>query len=367
MASERDYYQVLGVLETATTDEIKKAFRRLAKQYHPDRNPGKPQAAGRFKEINEAHDVLSDPAKRKQYDQLRKYGALAGAGRYGGAGRGPGPGRGGGGGPADSGVEFDLSDLGSFGGLGDLFSSIFGKRGEGRMEEAEDEVEATVSIPFRGAALGGKVPVTLPMAEVCPRGGGDGAAPGATISVCPDGNGGGTVSFGRGGLAVNRPGPVCRGRGDVAHRGPGHREERPSRRSIRGSAGRDPGPAHAGAATGCAGLRGKGGAQVLARRSSSAAIASALVGQALVNSTDPCTAGSTASREMARNPKRGKNPPAVSVSRYTVRILRRRASASAWRVSSWPSPRPRSPGPTPTGRSHAPRPYSPRAAPTPTG
>src|SRR2546429_4654264 len=215
MASERDYYQVLGVLETATTDEIKKAFRRLAKQYHPDRNPGKPQAAGRFKEINEAHDVLSDPAKRKQYDQLRKYGALAGAGRYGGAGRGPGPGRGGGGGPADSGVEFDLSDLGSFGGLGDLFSSIFGKRGEGRMEEAEDEVEATVSIPFRVAALGGKVPVTLPMAEVCPTCGGDGAAPGATISVCPECNGRGTISFGQGGFAVNRPCPVCRGKGRV--------------------------------------------------------------------------------------------------------------------------------------------------------
>src|SRR5256884_4659855 len=215
MASERDYYQVLGVLETATTDEIKKAFRRLAKQYHPDRNPGKPQAAGRFKEINEAHDVLSDPAKRKQYDQLRKYGALAGAGRYGGAGRGPGPGRGGGGGPADSGVEFDLSDLGSFGGLGDLFSSIFGKRGEGRMEEAEDEVEATVSIPFRVAALGGKVPVTLPMAEVCPTCGGDGAAPGATISVCPECQGRGTISFGQGGFAVNRPCPVCRGKGRV--------------------------------------------------------------------------------------------------------------------------------------------------------
>src|SRR2546428_9048365 len=128
MAATKDYYQVLGVPETATVDEIKRAFRRLAKQHHPDRNPGKPQAAERFKEINEAHDVLSDPAKRKQYDQLRRYGAFAGAGGYGGAGRGPGRGGGGGGGPPGPGVEFAPWGLGPVGGLGGLFSSVFGKR-----------------------------------------------------------------------------------------------------------------------------------------------------------------------------------------------------------------------------------------------
>src|SRR5437879_9989009 len=116
MAPQRDYYQVLGVSETATTDEIKKAFRRLAKQHHPDRNPNNPQAVERFKEINEAHDVLSDAEKRKKYDQLRRYGAFAG---YGGAGSRPGSGTP----PGGAGFDFDL---GSFGGLGDLFSSIFG-------------------------------------------------------------------------------------------------------------------------------------------------------------------------------------------------------------------------------------------------
>src|SRR5690242_21896663 len=109
MAAQRDYYQVLGVAETATTDEIKKTFRRLAKQYHPDRNPNNPQAAERFKEINEAHDVLSDADKRKKYDQKRRYGAFSPDARGGGSRSAP-----------QGSGDPDISDLG---GLGDIFSS----------------------------------------------------------------------------------------------------------------------------------------------------------------------------------------------------------------------------------------------------
>jgi molecular chaperone DnaJ len=202
MAAQRDYYQVLGVAETATTDEIKKAFRRLAKQHHPDRNPNNAQAAERFKEINEAHDVLSDTEKRKKYDQLRRYGAFAGPGT-GSSPRGRSA-------PPDSG-DFDISDLG---GLGDIFSSIFGRRGAGREAEVED-TETSITIPFRVAALGGSVPITLAMPEVCPTCGGSGAAKGAKVSTCPECKGRGTVSFGQGGFAVNRPCPVCRGKGTV--------------------------------------------------------------------------------------------------------------------------------------------------------
>jgi molecular chaperone DnaJ len=212
MAAQRDYYQVLGVAETATTDEIKKAFRRLAKQYHPDRNPNNPQAAERFKEINEAHDVLSDADKRKKYDQLRRYGAFAGgAGDFAGGGRARQRGR------TQEGGDFDISDLG---GLGDIFSSIFGRRGGagaggGGRDAEPEETETAVTIPFRVAALGGSVPITLAMPEVCPTCGGSGGAKGATINTCPECKGRGTVSFGQGGFAVNRPCPVCRGKGTV--------------------------------------------------------------------------------------------------------------------------------------------------------
>ncbi|HSE50885.1 MAG TPA: J domain-containing protein [Gemmatimonadales bacterium] len=204
MAS-KDFYQLLGVTEKATPEEIKKAYRRLAKKYHPDANPNNTQAAEMFKQISEAHGVLSDADKRKKYDMMRRLGAFDPTGRR-PAPQGAG-GRGGGGGET-----FDFGDFGSMG-LGDIFSSIFGR---GRKDEPKGEtVEATLEIPFRTAALGGKVPISLSMNDTCATCGGNGAAPGATLSQCPECNGRGTISFGQGGFAVNRPCPMCRGRGKV--------------------------------------------------------------------------------------------------------------------------------------------------------
>jgi molecular chaperone DnaJ len=202
----KDFYQVLGVSDSASQGEIKKAYRRLAKQYHPDANPGNTAAAERFKEISEAHSVLSDPEKRKQYDQMRRLGAFQGGPRRSSAGSRPA------GAPGDVGAEgFDFGD---FGGLGDIFSSIFGRGGR-QAEPKAESLEAVVEVPFRVAALGGKITVTIPVTEACPTCAGSGGAPGASWSTCPECNGRGTISFGQGGFAVNRPCPQCRGRGKI--------------------------------------------------------------------------------------------------------------------------------------------------------
>ena len=208
----KDFYQVLGVPDSASQDEIKKVYRRLAKQYHPDANPNNASAAERFKEISEAHSTLSDPEKRKQYDQMRRYGAFDGMPRRpagAGAGRG-------GGGPGSGDFGAQGFDFGEMGGLGDIFSSIFGRgrREEGR-DGGEETLEAVLEVPFRVAMLGGKIPVTLPMTDTCPTCKGSGGAPGATMSTCPECNGRGTISFGQGSFAVNRPCPQCRGRGKI--------------------------------------------------------------------------------------------------------------------------------------------------------
>lgn len=211
----QDFYQVLGVAETATADEIKKAYRRLAKQYHPDANPNNPAAAERFKQISEAHSVLADPEKRKKYDQMRKLGAFDFAGRGAGAGAGGrGAGRGAEQQPGGFSEVFDFGDFGSMG-LGDIFSSIFGRGGR-RQEPRGETLETSLRIPFRTAVLGGKVSITIPVTATCPGCGGTGGAPGASISACPECKGRGTISFGQGGFAVNRPCPLCRGRGRVA-------------------------------------------------------------------------------------------------------------------------------------------------------
>jgi molecular chaperone DnaJ len=225
----QDFYAVLGVPDSASAVEIKKAYRKLAKQYHPDANPNNPQAVEKFKQLSEAHGVLSDPEKKAKYDQMRKLGAYGGF-----ANRAPSGSRGA---PRQAaGEQFEYGDFGSFG-LGDIFSSIFGRAQRAESApEAPEHVEVTVSVPFRTAANGGKVPLVLAMNDVCATCGGTGAEPGATISICPECNGSGSISFGQGGFAVNRPCPVCRGRGRVpskrCHTCDGSGEQRTQRQIL---------------------------------------------------------------------------------------------------------------------------------------
>ncbi len=212
MPPTKDFYAVLGVSSSASQDEIKKAYRKLAKKYHPDANASDQKAAERFKEISEANNVLGNREKRKQYDEMRRLGAFSGG--FGGSRSS----RAGGGGAQN--VSFSDFDIGGLGGLGDLFSSMFGGGGgrqgaRSRGPEKGQSVEATLDIPFRTAARGGKVPIELEVSEECSTCHGTGAAPGALLKVCPECNGRGVMSFGQGGFAVNRPCPVCLGRGQV--------------------------------------------------------------------------------------------------------------------------------------------------------
>src|SRR6478672_1722799 len=225
MAHQQDYYAVLGVPASATQDEIKKAYRKLSAKHHPDKNPTDPKAAETFKGISEAYQTPGDAEKRKQYDEMRRLGAFGGFG----GGRGAGTGRGAsygypppGGGSAQGGIRFeDLGDLGGLGGLGDIFSSMFGGNARGgaqsrpRGPQRGDDIESSLEIPFRTAALGGKVPVELDVTEECATCHGSGAAPGAKLVTCTECGGRGTISFGQGGFAVQRPCPVCLGRGQV--------------------------------------------------------------------------------------------------------------------------------------------------------
>ena len=220
--AQKDFYAVLGVSSSASNDEIKKSYRKLAKKYHPDANQNDPKAAERFKEISEAYNVLSDADKRKQYDEMRRFGGLGGFGGFGGArpgaARRPGGAPGGAGGAGTGSFDFKDFDIGGLGGLGDIFSSMFGagaRGGRARAPEPGQTVELTLEVPFRTAANGGKVPVEIEVNEPCATCAGTGAKPGTQLRICPECHGRGTVSFGQGGFAVNRPCPACLGRGQI--------------------------------------------------------------------------------------------------------------------------------------------------------
>ncbi|MBN1154809.1 molecular chaperone DnaJ [candidate division KSB1 bacterium] len=222
----KDYYDILGVDESASTQDIKKSYRELAKKYHPDANKSDPSAESRFKEISEAYSVLSNPDKRKKYDQMRKLGAYGqGSGGYnfdsfnfedlGNIWRGTGSaGRRGGG----VNIE-DLFGSGGFG-LGDILGDLFDqgsrmRRSKGSEREDGVNVVTDIYIPLETVATGGKRTIKITRNETCSVCHGSGASAGTTRKTCPTCGGQGTISMSQGFFAVNRPCPRCFGHGYI--------------------------------------------------------------------------------------------------------------------------------------------------------
>ena len=211
--AKRDYYEVLGVSKDASADDIKKAYRKAAMKYHPDRNPGDKTAEEKFKEAGEAYEVLSDADKRARYDQYGFAGVDpnfgAGGAGYGGAGFG-GSGFGG----------FD-----GFGDLGDIFGEFFGGgRSRGSQQNASrrgENVMARLELTFEEAAFGCEKSVTVDRSEPCPTCKGNGCAHGTTPEVCPDCHGTGTVTQAQrtpfGVMQSQGPCQKCRGTGKIIH------------------------------------------------------------------------------------------------------------------------------------------------------
>src|SRR5947209_10979336 len=220
-------YDSLGVKKGASADELKKAYRKLVRQYHPDKNPGDAAAEEKFKEVQTAYDVLSDPEKRKQYD---RFGAANGR-------------VGGGGGPGGFNV-----DLGDFGDLGDLFGNLFGSGGarggrQARPQPARGaDIEARVNLSFEDSLRGLETKIPVEVDAACRECGGTGAQPGTAPVICPECNGRGVVSEAQGLFALSQPCPRCRGNGTVIEKpcdkcGGSGRERRTKRYTVKIPAG----------------------------------------------------------------------------------------------------------------------------------
>ncbi|PXW35620.1 UNVERIFIED_CONTAM: molecular chaperone DnaJ [Williamsia faeni] len=217
---EQDFYKALGVAPGASADEIKKAYRKLARELHPDANPNDAAAEERFKLVSEAHSVLSDPAKRKEYDDTRRMFAGARGGARGGGGGFPG----GFGGPS-GGQEFNINDLfgdgpggGSEANLGDLFGGLFnrgggGSRGTQPRSRRGNDLETETTLSFKEAALGTSTTITVTSSAPCTNCHGSGAKPGTSPRVCPTCNGAGVVSRNQGAFGFSEPCTDCRGTG----------------------------------------------------------------------------------------------------------------------------------------------------------
>ena len=212
---DKDYYEVLGVPQGATGKEITRAYRKLAKEFHPDANAGNKDAEERFKEISAANDVLGDPEKRKEYDQVRDMVASgAGPGGFGGGG-------GFAGGQGFGNVRFD--DLGDAGGLGDQLGNLFGGRGGGGGRRGRGPVgpqrghdlETELHLDFLDAVHGATTSVSITAEAQCSVCGGSGAKPGTAPDICPTCGGSGAVAVDQGPFSFSQVCPTCSGRGTV--------------------------------------------------------------------------------------------------------------------------------------------------------
>jgi molecular chaperone DnaJ len=211
---ERDYYAVLGVSKDASEKEISRAYKKLAKQYHPDANPGNTAAEERFKEVSAAYDVLGDKEKKTEYDEVRRMVAAGvGPGGVGGTGFGPG-----------GGVHFDFGEGGAGGGLGDIFGNLFGRGGGGARggrgrrptgPQRGADLETELHLSFVDAVHGVTSTVRFRADSVCETCHGNGARPGTRLETCPQCAGNGAIAVDQGPFSFSQPCPNCGGRGQV--------------------------------------------------------------------------------------------------------------------------------------------------------